>query len=99
MLPSMIRQPANSFGEAVSKPRMPWLTLFLSFLYILWSLSVGVVLLYLPWSEIWENNYLLYLYPRIRVFVANPFFKGAVLGLGIANILIGIREIVRFKST
>jgi hypothetical protein len=66
----------------------------LSILYILYSLEVGVALLILPWLSLWENNYLLYLYPRIRPLVANPFLKGAVLGLGIANILIGIHEVV-----
>lgn len=67
-------------------------------LYILYSLEVGVFLLFLPWLNIWENNYLLYLYPKIRLVVANPFFKGAVLGLGIVNILIGIQEIANFRK-
>ncbi len=64
-------------------------------LYILYSLEVGTFLLFLPWLGIWENNYLLYRFPRLRPVVANSFLKGAVLGLGIVNILIGIQEIVR----
>jgi len=67
-------------------------------LYILYSLEVGVFLLFLPWLGIWENNYLLYLYPKIRPVVANSFFKGAVLGLGIVNILIGLQEIAYFRK-
>ena len=69
----------------------------LKILYITYWGMVGVALLFLPWREIWEDNYVLNLYPQIRPLVTNPFFKGAVLGLGIANILIGIREIVYFK--
>ncbi len=68
-------------------------------LYILYSLEVGVFLLFLPWLWIWENNYLLYLYPKLRPLIANSFFKGAVLGLGIVNILIGIQEIAYFRKT
>jgi hypothetical protein len=68
-------------------------------LYILYSLEVGVFLLFLPWLRIWENNYLLYLYPKIRPVIANPYFKGAVLGLGIVNILIGLQEIASFRKT
>ena len=67
-------------------------------IYILYSVGIGIALLMLPGSGVWENNYILYLYPQIRPLIANPFFKGAVLGLGIANILIGINEVVQFKS-
>ena len=67
-------------------------------LYILYSLEVGVLLLFLPWLPLWENNYLVYLYPKLQPLVANPFFKGAVLGLGIVNILIGIQEIAYLRT-
>jgi len=67
-------------------------------IYILYSLEVGIFLLFLPWQGIWENNYLLYLYPRIRPVVANSYFKGAVLGLGIVNIMIGIQEIANLRK-
>jgi hypothetical protein len=69
-----------------------------SVLYIICSLYLGVFLLWLPWQDAWENNYILYLYPQIRPVVTNSFFKGAVLGLGIVNILIGLQEIVRFRK-
>jgi hypothetical protein len=71
---------------------------YLRVLYILCSLGLGINLLWLPWQSIWENNYLLYAYPQLRPVIANSFFKGAVLGLGIANIMIGFYEIVHFKN-
>jgi hypothetical protein len=71
---------------------------YLRVLYILCSLGLGINLLWLPWQGIWENNYFLYVYPQLRPVVANPFFKGAVLGLGIANIMIGFYEIVHLKN-
>ncbi len=67
-------------------------------LYILYSLEVGIFLLFLPWLSIWENNYLVYLYPKLRLIVANSFFKGGVLGLGIVNILIGLQEISHLRT-
>jgi hypothetical protein len=66
-------------------------------LYILYSLEVGVFLLFLPWLAIWENNYLLYRFPHLQPIVTNAFLKGAVLGLGIVNIFIGVYEIGFFK--
>jgi hypothetical protein len=97
MLPRIVPQPANlnldktnSHSHIASK--------MLSVIYILYSLEAGIFLLWLPWLSLWENNHMLYLYPQIRTLVANPFFKGAILGLGIDNILMGIWQVVHFKN-
>jgi hypothetical protein len=66
--------------------------------YILYSVEVGGVLLFLPWMQIWENNYLVFQFPELRPFISNPFLKGAVLGLGIVNIIIGIQELAHFRK-
>lgn len=71
---------------------------FWQVLYILYCLEVGIFLLFLPWMSLWDTNYLTYLYPDLRPIVANPYLKGAVLGLGIVNVLIGIQEIAQFKK-
>lgn len=67
-------------------------------LYILYCLEVGVFLILLPWLSIWDSNYLIYRYPVMQPLVTNPYLKGAVLGLGIVNVLIGIQEIVQFRK-
>jgi len=70
----------------------------LKIIYILYSIEAGIFLLWLPWISFWELNILTYLYPQILPLITNPFFKGAVLGLGIVNIMIGIHEVVHFKK-
>jgi hypothetical protein len=80
------------------KPQLRAMERFCNALYVVSSLCLGIFLLRLPWYSEWDNNYLLYIYPQIRPIVTNPFFKGAVLGLGFVNILIGIQEIVRFRK-
>ena len=100
MLPvqSSAFQPSNLFPEDRPKPRVRrWISI-LRFFYVLLTLGFGVSLLVLPWSSLWDSNYLLYLYPKIRPIVVNPYFKGAVLGLGIANIMIGFKEIDYFRG-
>ncbi len=88
-----------STSEIENKPSMhSSIAWFWHILYILYSLEVGLFLLILPWMRIWENNYLLYLYPGVRPIVANSFLKGGVLGLGIVNILIGIQELARLRK-
>ena len=100
MLPthSSAFQPSNLVPGDESKPRSRIRAQILHVIYVLFTLTFGVCLLVLPWQSIWDSNYLLYLYPQIRLVVANPFFKGAVLGLGIVNILIGSYEIAHFKG-
>jgi hypothetical protein len=98
MLPRIVPQPVNPSPKDGRKPSARVFPRILKVIYILYWGIVGIALVLFPWQSIWENNYLLYLYPQIRPLVANPFFKGAVLGLGIVNILIGIREIVHFKN-
>jgi hypothetical protein len=66
--------------------------------YILYCLEVGIFLLFLPWMNLWDTNYIVYLYPKLRPIVANPYLKGGVVGLGIVNILIGIQGIAQFKK-
>ncbi len=90
--------PAGMNPQGGGKPHPGILGLIWKIIYILASFELGIVLLYLPWWAFWENNYLLYLYPQLRPVVANSFFKGFVLGLGILNILIGIDEVVHFKK-
>jgi len=69
-----------------------------SYLYIAYWLEVGCCLILFPWYNFWENNYILNLCPSLRPIMVNPFLKGAVLGLGIVNLLIGFQEIVQLRK-
>jgi hypothetical protein len=55
-------------------------------LLLLW-LEVGLALILLPWSELWEMNYFLYRYPDLALFVKNSFLRGAISGLGVMNVV------------
>lgn len=62
-------------------------------LYVLICLEVGIFLTLVPWSPVWERNYFLETYPRLRPFLLAPSLKGAVAGLGLANIYLGFSEV------
>ena len=69
-------------------------------LYVLVCLEVGVFLILVPWSAIWERNYFLQAYPVLGTVVLDPTFRGAVSGLGIANIYLVLHEVwERRRST
>lgn len=69
----------------------------LFFVYVLYCFEVGVFLLIFPWSSLWDQNSLLSYYPELRYLVLNNFFRGAISGLGVANLLLGFWEVGNFS--
>ena len=63
-------------------------------LYVLVCLEVGFFLMLVPWSAIWEHNYFLEAFPDLRPVLLSPSLKGAVCGLGLANVFLGVTEIL-----
>ena len=61
---------------------------------IVLCLEMGAFLLYLPWSNFWEQNYFLRQLPvALRLFVLHSAFRGIVSGLGVLDILVAISMI------
>jgi len=52
--------------------------------------EMGALLLYLPWSAFWEQNFFLSHFPSIIPVVLHPSFRGAVSGLGVLDILLAL---------
>jgi len=69
------------------------------FLYVLICIEVGIFLLLVPWSAIWERNYFLQTYPGLGVVILDPMFRGAVSGLGVANIYLGLNEFMGRRTS
>jgi hypothetical protein len=61
--------------------------------------EAGLVLLIVPWSIYWEQNYFVQSLPAVQAFIANDFVRGAVSGLGLVNLLAGLVEIWAFLTT
>lgn len=58
---------------------------------LLW-LALGLALILVPWTEIWETNYFLYQYPALGLFLKNFFLRGAISGLGVVNVLLALES-------
>jgi hypothetical protein len=56
---------------------------------------VGVFLFILPWASFWRKNYFVDHYPVILGIAHNYFLRGAVSGLGLADIWLAVYEIWR----
>ena len=79
--------------------------------YIILCLEIGIVLTVLPWVphgwfglSDWSNNYFLLLLAHkagygMQRFIASGWVRGAVSGLGILNLGMGIWELINFRHT
>ncbi|OFW16973.1 MAG: hypothetical protein A3F70_17670 [Acidobacteria bacterium RIFCSPLOWO2_12_FULL_67_14] len=63
-------------------------------LLVLLFVEVGFVLIVLPWSAFWDRNYFAQLAPFLQSLITNNFVRGAVSGLGLINVLVGLGELL-----
>jgi hypothetical protein len=56
---------------------------------------LGIFLFILPWASFWRNNYFINHYPLLAAVSRNYFLRGAVSGLGLADIWLAVYEIWR----
>jgi hypothetical protein len=60
-------------------------------------LEVGLLLIVLPWMEpltgFWDRNYFAQSVPAVHAFVTNNYVRGAVSGLGVVNVYVGLAEL------
>ena len=79
--------------------------------YIILCFEIGIVLTVLPWVphgwlglSDWGNNYFLLLAAHkagygVQRFVASGWMRGAVSGIGIVNLAMGVWESLHFRQT
>ena len=73
--------------------------------YILICFEVGVLLAILPWTSYWDDNFFLYFLtsklnaPSLVTFLQSGYARGAVTGLGVLNVLAGVRDIIKFQES
>ncbi|HTW58080.1 MAG TPA: hypothetical protein VMD99_08120 [Terriglobales bacterium] len=75
-----------------------WMHRISVFLFVLISAVAGVLLVILPWTPEWTDNYLLLTFPSLRTIVANGFFRGFCTGLGLLDIWIGFWEALHYHE-
>lgn len=64
-------------------------------IYLLFCLEVGLVLLLLPWTLLWDNNYFFSLQPQHSEVWLSNYLRGAVSGIGLVNLWMGLKELRR----
>src|SRR6266852_1374472 len=62
--------------------------------YVAFFLEVGLLLIVMPWSGFWEQNYFAGSWPWLRSAVTNNFVRGGISGLGIVNLVAGFADLM-----
>lgn len=69
----------------------------LTVIYILFCFDMGVLLVVLPWASPWSRNFFVGEYPWVSAIAMNYFVRGAVSGLGLADIWLAVYEFWRLR--
>jgi hypothetical protein len=73
------------------------LQITLALLIVMVCLELGMFLLVFPWTDYWTSNYFATFIPKYFWIWDSAYTKGAVSGLGVVNLFIGVSEIFRLR--
>ena len=66
--------------------------------FALFAFEIGAFLLLFPWMDSWSLNHLPGFIPKyageLQDIWDDPYFKGAISGLGVLNVYIAFRQVV-----
>jgi len=76
-----------------------WLQRVFLAVYVLFCIELGLVLLVLPWvTGYWFSSGWLAQWPGLRNVLQSGFVRGAVSGLGLLDIWLGIMEAAHYRD-
>jgi hypothetical protein len=87
----------NAPAEAPPRPKYRWYYIVGAIVFSILSFELGVFLVVFPWLGLWDNNYFSSLSPAWRDLWQSPYCRGAVSGLGLVNVYIGLGEVFRLR--
>lgn len=75
-----------------------WLQRLFMIVYVIFCFELGIVLLVLPWTDFWTGNSLWGQWPLLRAWMQHGFMRGAVSGLGLLDLWLGIYEAIHYRD-
>ena len=88
--------PGREDGD--SRALRPWGGRLLGLLVAILCFEMGIFLIAFPWSHYWNSNFFSWLTPAWRELWVDPFFRGAVSGLGVVNLYVSLTEVFRLQA-
>jgi hypothetical protein len=79
-----------------SRRTLTWQSRLLGICSAIFTFEIGLFLVVFPWmDDVWSINYLQKLLPLLHDIWSDPYFRGALTGLGLVNIYISCLEMIR----
>lgn len=75
-----------------------WLNRIFVAVFVLVCVQMGIILVILPWTQIWTQNHILLRNLSLREFALHDFVRGLISGLGLVNIWVGVWEGVHYRE-
>ena len=71
------------------------------YFYVFYCFEVGIFLMTAPWllPNVWETNYFFFVMPKLKPIFLNPYFRGAVTGVGFLNVYLAVSEVIQREKT
>lgn len=90
-------RPFRNSAPTLLKPRKRrlWVTALLLaefLLAITVRIFIGVIVLVLPWSPLWDNNHLLQAFPHLATLLSYGATRGVFSGVGLMNLWIAVDD-------
>ena len=95
---ALLDSPSSSLAPRPHSSLQLWMRRSSVFLFVLVSAIAGVLLVILPWTPEWTDNYLLLSFPWLRTVISTGFFRGLCSGLGLLDIWIGFWEALHYHE-
>jgi len=75
-----------------------WLQRLSAVVYVLFCMLLGMILITMPWTSDWFDAGLISHWPALQALLQHGFVRGAVTGLGLIDIWLGVMEAVSYHD-
>jgi len=82
-----------------TQPNTLWLRRADLFLRVMVRLYIGLILIFLPWTHVWDFNRFFLYYAHVSRVMESGAMRGLVSGLGLLNLWIAISEAIHYKES
>lgn len=80
---------SSSGARSARTPRL------LRLCFAIFTFEIGLFLAVFPWVDIWSLNFFSEWIPALEDVWEDPYFRGAITGLGLVNIYVACAEVLR----
>ena len=95
----ILTQSAQTPNASEPVPRhVIWIHRISMVVFVVFCIELGLFIAVLPWISVWNSNSFVLTHPGLHDFVGNNFVRGAISGIGIIDLWIGIWEAVHYRD-